>query len=164
MEDMGGRKEWPPYLQVVTQRRVRSAFVGSVEVTIDMRVNKRGYTLKELLVVIAIIATLAAILFPVFAMVKAQARMTSCSSNFRQMGSATLMYAQDYDETMPLVATDFALTAPPNWSSSVRPRNRHRNGRPNATVARIVRCSQVTQSSRRRRGRVPAARARSHDR
>jgi prepilin-type N-terminal cleavage/methylation domain-containing protein/prepilin-type processing-associated H-X9-DG protein len=83
-----------------------------------MRVNKRGFTLIELLVVIAIIATLAAILFPVFAMVRAQARMTSCSSNFRQMGSATLMYAQDYDETMPLVATDFALTAPPNQAFS----------------------------------------------
>jgi prepilin-type N-terminal cleavage/methylation domain-containing protein/prepilin-type processing-associated H-X9-DG protein len=76
--------------------------------------RRRAFTLIELLVVIAIIATLAAILFPVFAQVKAQARMTTCASNFRQLGTAVTLYQQDYDETMPLTATSFEFTAPPN--------------------------------------------------
>lgn len=60
-----------------------------------------GFTLIELLVVIAIIAILAAILFPVFAQARAKARHTACLSNTRQIGMAALMYAQDYEETLP---------------------------------------------------------------
>ncbi len=62
---------------------------------------QRGFTLIELLVVIAIIAILAAILFPVFARARERARQTSCLSNLRQIGTALLMYAQDYDEMLP---------------------------------------------------------------
>lgn len=58
----------------------------------------RGFTLIELLVVIAIIAILAAILFPVFAQAREAARKASCLSNANQIGKATLMYTQDYDE------------------------------------------------------------------
>jgi len=65
-------------------RRVRSAF-----------------TLIELLVVIAIIAILAAILFPVFAQAREAARKASCQSNLKQIGSAWMMYAQDFDEKTP---------------------------------------------------------------
>jgi prepilin-type N-terminal cleavage/methylation domain-containing protein/prepilin-type processing-associated H-X9-DG protein len=62
--------------------------------------NKRsGFTLIELLVVIAIIAILAAILFPVFAQAREKARTISCLSNTKQIGLATMMYVQDYDET-----------------------------------------------------------------
>ncbi|RYX83408.1 DUF1559 domain-containing protein [bacterium] len=57
-----------------------------------------GFTLIELLVVIAIIAILAAILFPVFARARENARRASCQSNMRQIGLANLQYAQDYDE------------------------------------------------------------------
>ena len=63
--------------------------------------KRRGFTLIELLVVIAIIAILAAILFPVFAQARAKARQTACLSNEKQMGNALMMYAQDYDETLP---------------------------------------------------------------
>ncbi len=62
---------------------------------------KKGFTLIELLVVIAIIAILAAILFPVFARAREKARQTSCLSNLKQLTLGILMYAQDYDETMP---------------------------------------------------------------
>lgn len=68
-----------------------------------MRTNtQRAFTLIELLVVIAIIAILAAILFPIFAQAREQARATTCTSNTRQIGMANMMYVQDYDETMPL--------------------------------------------------------------
>jgi prepilin-type processing-associated H-X9-DG protein len=52
-------------------------------------------------VVIAIIAILAAILFPVFAQAREKARQTSCVSNLKQIGTALLMYVQDYDERYP---------------------------------------------------------------
>ena len=63
---------------------------------------KRGFTLIELLVVIAIIAILAAILFPVFARARENARRASCMSNLKQIGLGLLQYSQDYDEQMPL--------------------------------------------------------------
>ena len=62
--------------------------------------QRRGFTLIELLVVIAIIAILAAILFPVFAQAREKARQTACMSNMKQIGSAYIMYAQDYDEAL----------------------------------------------------------------
>jgi len=62
---------------------------------------KKGFTLIELLVVIAIIAILAAILFPVFAQAREKARQTTCLSNLKQMGTAFVMYLDDYDETFP---------------------------------------------------------------
>ena len=65
------------------------------------RAPKKGFTLIELLVVIAIIAILAAILFPVFAQARDKARQVGCLSNLRQIGLATQLYAQDYDETPP---------------------------------------------------------------
>jgi prepilin-type N-terminal cleavage/methylation domain-containing protein/prepilin-type processing-associated H-X9-DG protein len=77
--------------------------------------KRSGFTLIELLVVIAIIAILAAILFPVFAQARDRARAASCLSNLKQMGTAWMMYAQDYDERFPqsnpAVSTDSTTNA-----------------------------------------------------
>lgn len=61
----------------------------------------RGFTLIELLVVIAIIALLAAILFPVFARARENARRASCQSNMKQLALGFAQYKQDYDERFP---------------------------------------------------------------
>lgn len=61
----------------------------------------KAFTLIELLVVIAIISILAAILFPVFARARENARRASCLSNLKQIGLGVMMYAQDYDGTFP---------------------------------------------------------------
>jgi prepilin-type N-terminal cleavage/methylation domain-containing protein/prepilin-type processing-associated H-X9-DG protein len=67
----------------------------------EPRLNRsKGFTLIELLVVIAIIAILAAILFPVFARARENARRTACLSNLKQIGLGVAMYTQDYDERL----------------------------------------------------------------
>lgn len=63
---------------------------------------QKAFTLIELLVVIAVRAILAALLFPVFSRAREKARQSSCASNLKQIGVATLLYMQDYDERFPL--------------------------------------------------------------
>lgn len=59
--------------------------------------RQRGFTLIELLIVIAIISLLAAILFPVFARARENARRSNCTSNLKQLGTSIEMYKQDFD-------------------------------------------------------------------
>ena len=51
--------------------------------------------------VIAIIAILAAILFPVFSKAREKARQTTCTSNQKQIATATMMYIQENEERLP---------------------------------------------------------------
>ncbi|RYX83361.1 DUF1559 domain-containing protein [bacterium] len=76
--------------------------------------QRSAFTLIELLVVIAIIAILAAILFPVFARARENARRSSCQSNVKQILLGTLQYTQDYDEKYPIAHS-------PSWYVTIQP-------------------------------------------
>jgi prepilin-type processing-associated H-X9-DG protein len=57
--------------------------------------------LIELLVVIAIIAILAALILPALARSKYRAKVTNCTSNYKQWGLMANMYASDFNNALP---------------------------------------------------------------
>ncbi len=102
-----------------TVRAPRSAFFLRPSF---VRTNS-AFTLIELLVVIAIIAILAAILFPVVARARENARKTSCISNLKQIGLGILQYTQDYDEKMVFTYTLAPGVGPGyyRWQDTLQP-------------------------------------------
>jgi prepilin-type N-terminal cleavage/methylation domain-containing protein/prepilin-type processing-associated H-X9-DG protein len=85
---------------------------------------RRAFTLIELLVVIAIIAILAAILFPVFAQAKVSAKKIADLSNLKQIGLALMLYAGDYDDSIPMVKMAGAHQI--TWVDELQPYSRAR--------------------------------------
>jgi len=69
-----------------------------------MRRRSAAFTLIELLVVIAIIAILAAMLLPALSRARERARAAVCMSNCKQICLQVMIYAQDYDDWLPLGA------------------------------------------------------------
>ena len=85
------------------------------------RATFKAFTLIELLVVIAIIAILAAILFPVFARARENARKISCLSNLKQIGLGVLQYSQDFDEKYPPIGNECNANNCKGWHYLVQP-------------------------------------------
>ncbi len=69
--------------------------------------KKKGFTLIELLVVIAIIAMLLAILMPALNKVKKIAQRVVCGTNLKGLGTAQVVYANDYDDAFVVQRTVF---------------------------------------------------------
>ena len=82
-------------------------------------VHRRGFTLPALFTSISIVGLCFVFLAP-----KAQQESNICLSNLRRIGQATMMYVQDYDQTMPLTTSyvggkwsNLVHVVPDNWSS-----------------------------------------------
>jgi prepilin-type N-terminal cleavage/methylation domain-containing protein/prepilin-type processing-associated H-X9-DG protein len=68
-----------------------------------------AFTLIELLVVIAIIAILAGLLLPALAKAKTKAQGIICVNHLKQLQLAWLMYAGDFDDRLPLNASETSI-------------------------------------------------------
>jgi prepilin-type N-terminal cleavage/methylation domain-containing protein len=86
---------------------------------------RRAFTLIEVLVVIAIIAIVAAILLPVFARAKHEAKKSACINNLSQIGRSMLMYMSDNDDLFPYGLDAVDRYRPqiwggyPNWQARI---------------------------------------------
>ena len=88
----------------------------------SMRVCARAaFTLVELLVVVGIIAVLVSMLLPALASAQRRARSAACLNQMRQIGVATLLYAQDNNGYLPRSSHSALAYGVRTWSYLLPP-------------------------------------------
>ena len=79
--------------------------------------KRKGLTLMELLTVISILATLAALLYPVYLRVRSRAYAVQCATQLYQIGLAIKMYVNDQGDETPYLMPPYAKKLYPTYVS-----------------------------------------------
>ena len=83
-----------------TSRQIKTGFIKSAKHS--RATNASGFTLVELLVVLGVIAVLIIVQVPVLAGGKSQTKIGMCASNVRQIALACQIYANEYNDKLPV--------------------------------------------------------------
>lgn len=92
--------------------------------------KRQAFTLIELLVVISIISLLIAILLPALGRARDASQALKCGVAVKQMGMATMLYADDYKDTLPAVLWGSSL----RWAIQLNPYMTNNSARGNAAI------------------------------
>lgn len=85
----------------------------------------RAFTLIELLVVVSIISLLIAMLLPVCARAREQARQVYCRNNLRNMWTGILTYSQEYRDRTPYMEDVNQVSSVPGTGPTADPFDEH---------------------------------------
>ena len=82
---------------------------GRGQISTSSKPPRHAFTLIELMVVLAILALLAATMLPALASARDKGGRAQCAANLRQIGMASILYANDNNTWLPLCWLDPAV-------------------------------------------------------